>query len=241
MKIRNPRLVAAAGWLATRAAGLLFRTLDVEYRPLGPDCFPGRLRPGERFIYCIWHENLLLPAVSFACPNIAVLISQHADGQLLGSLIRSLDMGMVRGSTTRGGVRAVRELVRGDTSWRHLAITPDGPRGPRRVVQPGLVYVASRTGMRVVPVGVGYRKPWRAGSWDRFAVPKPFSRGRCVSGTPITVPDGLRADQLEPFRLRIQAEMDRLNALAEGWAETGEPAVPVEVANAASPAAVPVP
>jgi lysophospholipid acyltransferase (LPLAT)-like uncharacterized protein len=75
--------------------------------------------------------------------------------------------------------------------------------------------------MKVACVGVGYRRPWRLGSWDRFAVPKPFTRARCVTGEPIAVPAGLKAAQLEPYRLQIQDEMDRLNALAEGWAEGG--------------------
>lgn len=226
MKIRNRRLLAAAGRLGTMTARGLFRTLRFTYRPLALDCAPGRLPPGERLVYCIWHENLLLPTVYFGHPSIRVLISEHADGQLLGSLITSLGMGMVRGSTTRGGIRALKQLVAGDSTFRHLAVTPDGPRGPRRVVQPGLVYVASRTGMKIVPAGVGYRRPWRLGSWDRFAVPKPFTRAVCLTADPIAVPDGLKAAELEAVRLRVQAEMDRLNSLAEDWAETGRLVLP---------------
>ncbi len=222
MRIRNPRLVKAAGWLATRAARGLFRTVRIEYRPLGPDLHPDRLPADSRHIYCIWHENLLLPAVYFGRPTMAVLISKHADGQILGSLMASMGMRMVLGSTNRGGLTAVRELVAPDAPWRHLAITPDGPRGPRRVVQPGTVYVASRTGFTVVPVGVGYRRPVRANSWDRFAVPKPLSRAKCVTGAPLVVPDGLKSAELEKYRLALQAEMDRANAVAEEWAETGD-------------------
>lgn len=215
MKIRNRRLIAAAGWLGTRSLRVLFRTLRFQYQPLGPDCAPAELGRSERLIYCIWHENLLLPTLTFGCPDIAVLISRHADGQLLGSLIGHLGMGLVEGSTTRGGIEAVRKMIHEDAPWRHLAITPDGPRGPRRVVQHGLVYVASRTGMRIVPVGVGYRQPWRFTSWDRFALPKPFSRALCITDEPIAVPPSLRAADLEPYREQVQAEMDRLNALAE--------------------------
>jgi lysophospholipid acyltransferase (LPLAT)-like uncharacterized protein len=226
MKIRNRQLIAAAGWLGTRAARLLFRTLRFDYHPLGPSFVPAHLPPGERIIYCIWHENLLLPTVYFGSPEIAVLISRHADGQILGGLITALGMGMVQGSTNRGGVEAVRRLIGEQHRWRHLAVTPDGPRGPRRVVQPGIVYVASRTGMKIAPIGVGYCRPWRAKSWDRFAVPRPFSRARGVTADLIAVPNGLRAVDLEPFRLRVQAEMDRVNALAEAWAETGRLTLP---------------
>src|SRR5262245_40715567 len=117
MKIRNRRLVAAAGWLGATSARLLFRTLRFEYRPLGPNAQPAKLPPGERLIYCIWHENLLLPTVYFGCPEIAVLISKHADGQVLGGLITAMGMGMVMGSTNRGGVDAVRKLMREDAPW----------------------------------------------------------------------------------------------------------------------------
>jgi lysophospholipid acyltransferase (LPLAT)-like uncharacterized protein len=150
-----------------------------------------------------------------------VLISNHADGKILGSLIHSMGMGMVCGSTNRGGVEAVRKLTRPDVPWRHLAVTPDGPRGPRRVVQPGVIYVASRTGMKIVPVGVAYTRPWRAKSWDAFAIPKPMTKAVCVTPEPIVVPDKLKSDGLEEYRLKLQAEMDRVNSLAEEWIETG--------------------
>ncbi|MDB5313886.1 MAG: hypothetical protein JWO38_8088 [Gemmataceae bacterium] len=226
MKIRNRHLVRAAGWLGAGIARGLVRSLRCRDHFLGPDVARGRLALAHRFIYSIWHENILLPAVRFGGPDLAVLISSHADGQILGGLIASMGMEMVVGSTTRGGVEAVRRLVRPDTSWRNLAVTPDGPRGPRRVVQQGIIYIASRTGMKIVPIGVGYDRPWRLGSWDRFAIPKPCSRARFVFGVPVGVPAGLRTAGLEEDRVRIQAEMDRVNALAEAWAATGKLVLP---------------
>jgi lysophospholipid acyltransferase (LPLAT)-like uncharacterized protein len=231
MKIRNRRLVGAAGWLATKVARTLFRTLRLDYTCLGPPCDPDHAAPDDRLAYSTWHENLLLPTVVFGRPSVRVLISEHADGELLASLIRAVGMGMVRGSTNRGGVKALRKLVTDDSSFRHLAVTPDGPRGPRRVVQPGLVYVASRNGMKIVPLGVGYARPWRLGSWDRFAIPKPCSRARCIFSAPITVPPGLRAAELETYRLLVQEEMDRVNAVAQNWADTGRLVLPPAAAE----------
>lgn len=222
MKIRNRRLVAAVGWLGSQAVQLLHRSLRFTYHPLGPRLNPAAVPPGGRMIYSMWHENLLLPTIGFGDQGLAVLISQHADGQVLGSLITAMGMHMVRGSTTRGGVEAVRQLTHPDAPWTHLAVTPDGPRGPRRVVQLGIIYVASRTGMKIVPIGVGYHRPWRAGSWDRFAVPRPFSRAVIVTSEAVAVPGSLRVAELEPHRRRVQAEMDRLNAIAEHVAETGK-------------------
>ena len=222
MKIRNKRLLQAAGWLGGRLAIGLVRSLRVQTRCGGELELKHTIPPpGPRCIYCIWHENLLLPAIWHGGDDLAVLISKHADGRLLGGLIEALGMEQVQGSTNRGGVEAVRQLVRGEAGRRHLAVTPDGPRGPRRVVQSGIVYIASRTGMHIVPIGVGYRDPWRLKSWDRFAIPKPGSAARLVPGDPIFVPDRLRTPDLEPYRERVQAEMDRLGSLAETWAKSG--------------------
>ena len=237
MKIRNPKLVAAASWLASQAAFSLVKTLHFDHRCLGPDVAYGRPTYKDRILLSIWHEKLLLPTIKFGGPDLAVLISQHADGQLLGGLIRRMGMGLVCGSSTRGGVEAVRQIVRDDFPYRNMAITPDGPRGPRRAVQPGVIYLASRTGMKVVAMGVGYNRPWRLKSWDRFAIPRPTSRVRIVHGEPITIPPKLRSEQLEPYRVQVQAEMDRVDAMAERWAETGRlvitPAdvVPVKLAS----------
>jgi lysophospholipid acyltransferase (LPLAT)-like uncharacterized protein len=228
MKIRNPKLVRAAGWLAATAAVGIGKSLHFDQHYLGPDVGHARLSHPDRFVYSIWHEKLLLPTVKFGGPDMAVLISQHADGQLLGGLIRRMEMGLVCGSTSRGGIEAVRQIVGDDFPWRNLAITPDGPRGPRREVQAGIVFVASRTGMKIVPVGVGYYRPWRLKSWDRFAIPRPTSRARMVFGVPIPVPAKLRSDGMEPYRRIVQAEMDRLDAMAEDWAHTGRLILPSE-------------
>lgn len=221
MKIRNKHLVRFAGRAASWAVRGLVKSLRVEYHPLGAPLGPKHLVNDDRHIYAIWHENLLLPAARFGDETLAVLISRHADGQILGSLIEAMGMSMVLGSTNRGGIEAVRKLLDPVASRRHLAVTPDGPRGPRRSLQPGIIYIASRTGMKIVCIGVGYRYPWRAKSWDCFAVPKPTSRAMIVTSQPITVPAGLKMQQLEEYRQTVQREMDRLNGMAEELAISG--------------------
>ena len=220
MRIRDRRLIGAAGWCGTRLVKLLSATLRFDYRSVGSvPVDPLAAAPDERLIYALWHENFLIPIVRFGNPAVAALVSRHRDGQVLGSLICTTGMRVVHGSTSRGGVAAVRELLR--TEAGHLAVTPDGPRGPRREVQPGVVYLASRAGMRIVPIGVGHRRPWRVRSWDSFAVPRPFSRVRCLFGEPLVVPPGLTPDALDPHAGRLQVELDRLTAAAQSWADTG--------------------
>jgi lysophospholipid acyltransferase (LPLAT)-like uncharacterized protein len=226
MKIRNPKLVAAAGWLASSFARALVRSQRTQIHCVGPDVGYGRPQHPERLLFAIWHENLLLPAAHLGGPDLAVLISAHADGQILGSLIRAKGMGLVCGSSTRGGVEAVRQILREDFPYRHVAVTPDGPRGPRRIIQPGIVYLASRTGMKIVCIGVGYRNPWRAKSWDRFAIPKPCGRAKMIFSEPFEVPPKLKSEELERYRVLLQFELDRIQASAEEWAKSNTLSIP---------------
>lgn len=232
MKVRNRHLVRLAGGLGSALVRGLVKTLRVETHALGDIAPPAdRVPAGRRMAIALWHESLILPAIGMGHPEVSVLISKHADGQMLASLIRSLGMGLVLGSTNRGGVEAVRRILAGNAGCRHLAVTVDGPRGPRRVAQPGIVYTASRCGMELLAVGVGYQKAWRAGSWDRFAVPRPGCRAKLLLGAPLAVPPDLGTAGLEQYRLWLQAELDRLDTAARRWAETGTlrlpPAAPV--------------
>jgi lysophospholipid acyltransferase (LPLAT)-like uncharacterized protein len=135
---------------------------------------------------------------------------------------RFLGLRVVRGSSTRGGSLALRDMMNvGGRS--HLAVTPDGPRGPRRQVKLGIVYLASRTGLPIVPIGVGYGKAWRARSWDRFALPCPFSRMIGLLGVPIPVPAGLDRDGLERYRALVEERCLAVTAAAERRAAAQTP------------------
>jgi len=197
------------GWLGT----LDIRSLAAE----GTDPLSG-----PRRIYLFWHEMMLLPAYAYARLGIATLVSRHRDGELIAQVAGMLGGRTIRGSTNRGrdrgGAAALREMIR-PGRHRHVCITPDGPRGPRRVVNIGAVYLASRSAMPLVPVGMGFDRPWRVGSWDRMALPRPFTRARAVSAPPICVPGELDPDALEPWRQRVQDALDAVQARAEALAE----------------------
>ena len=214
MKLRQPWLIKAAGFSAAWALRLWLGTLSYRYRPLGPNVDPRRPECRRRYIYAFWHENMLLPAYHYGHARVHVLISQHADGQLIAEVCRHLGFGTVRGSTRRDGARAVRRMLKLGRS-AHLSITPDGPRGPRRQVQPGLIYLAARTGLPVVPAGFAYDNPWRARSWDRFALPRPWSRATCVTGEPVVVPAEARREELEEYRRRVEEALLVVTEAAE--------------------------
>lgn len=221
MKIRDPRLIGAAAQLGTWAIRGWLSTLRIQYVPLRPEFDPRRPELEGRFLYTVWHEYLLLSIGMFARPDVAVLISQHTDGQLISDISTRLGFTTIRGSTTRGGPEAVRQLLRVE---RHIAVTPDGPRGPRRHVQPGVAFLAARLRMPIVVTGMGYDRPWRARSWDRFALPRPGSRAVVIMDGPIVVPCHADRDELDRYRLEVEERLERATTLAEEWAVRGVPA-----------------
>jgi len=221
MKIRNPntlrRMAAAAGVVARG----WYRTLSYSYRPLTSYLMNDRpeLIGNARFIYAFWHEYLFVPSYVYSRPDTAVLIGLHRDGELLTHINERFGFQVIRGSTTRGGTAALLRILR-DAGARHFGLTPDGPKGPRRECQPGAVYLASRTGLPIIPVGFGYGRCWRAHNWDRFALPLPFSRVRCVSAHPIVVPPKIK--DFGPYQEAVAAATNHATAVAERWAATGE-------------------
>ncbi|MSR55581.1 MAG: DUF374 domain-containing protein [Gemmataceae bacterium] len=224
MKIRNPKTIQRLA----RVGGVLLKawnhTLRFSYRPLTSYLLADRpdLIGNSRFIYAFWHEYIFVPAYLYARPDMAVLSGMHADSQFLEEMTRRYGLKSIKGSTTRGGTTGLLKMLRDGEGTRHFTFTPDGPKGPRRKSQFGLVYLASRSGLPIVPVGFGYSKCWRASNWDRFAIPRPFSRVRCVTGHPIHVPPKLGKEELEVYVRILNANLEHATTVAERWAQTGE-------------------
>jgi lysophospholipid acyltransferase (LPLAT)-like uncharacterized protein len=149
-----------------------------------------------------------------------MLLSQHGDADILARVAYHVGFDCVRGSTYHGGAKAIWELQE-QSRTKHLTITPDGPRGPRRQLAQGPVYLASRLQLPLVVMGLGYDRPWRMNSWDRFAVPRPFTRARAVIGPPAMVPANLDRVGLEICRQRTEQLLNSLTGEAEAWAEAG--------------------
>jgi lysophospholipid acyltransferase (LPLAT)-like uncharacterized protein len=147
-------------------------------------------------------------------------LSQHPDAEILARVAHHMGFDCVRGSTYHGGAKAVLELLERSRN-QHLTITPDGPRGPRRQLAQGPIYLASRLQLPLVVMGFGYDRPWRTNSWDQFAVPRPFSRGRAIIGPPLMVPRDLDRDGIEHCRLRVEKLLNGLTTEAEAWATAG--------------------
>ncbi len=220
MKIDNPLLHKLGGLLASAAARWWMNTLDYKVAYYDRTIDPYYADCRGRKIYIFWHEYILFPLFLRGHCDLAMLLSRHRDAEMLSQAARHFGFEFIRGSTRRGGVAALRRLLaRRDV---HLTITPDGPRGPRRRLAPGCVYLASKLGMPLVVMGYGYDRPWRVRrAWDRFAVPRPGSRARAIPSGEIFVPPDLDRRGLEHYRRRIERLLNRLTLEAETWAASG--------------------
>ncbi len=203
-------------WLLPGAISTLLN-FKIAYYDRSVD--PARPEYNEHCIFAFWHEyiGLVLPRWG-QCP-LTVLVSKHRDGEWVNQTALALGMNIVRGSTTRGGSSAIRQLKK-HGEFSSLTFTPDGPRGPRREMALGPVYLASLLQMPLVPVGVGFDRPWRLNTWDRFAVPRPFTRARMIFGPKIYLPSKLKRLGLENARAKTQKLINDLTELAESWAES---------------------
>ncbi|MGQ9504360.1 MAG: lysophospholipid acyltransferase family protein [Thermogutta sp.] len=198
-------------WMKTLDYRVLYHDFTVD--PIFPECQGPNL-------YIFWHEYILFPLYLREDCYLTMLLSQHRDADILSEVATRMGFEFVRGSTKRNGERAIRAMFAAGRC-RHLTITPDGPRGPRRQMAPGAVYLASRLNMPIVAIGFGYDRPWRLQSWDRFAIPRPFSRARAVVSKPMIVPADLSRDGIEEYRVRIQDLLNELTVHAEEWAASG--------------------
>ena len=201
-----------AGVLGTGLVSGLFATTRGEL--VGLEHYHRFKAQGEPVIFVFWH-GLLLPLVYY-CRNwgAVVLVSEHADGEYITRVIERLGFGTVRGSSTRGGTKGLKGLIRAARAGKDLALTPDGPQGPARVLKPGALAVAQATGLPILPVGVGTSRGWRFKSWDDFLVPRPFSKVRIHFGPPRWVPREADRDTLDHWAREIGADIDALTERA---------------------------
>jgi len=236
LKIRSRWLTKVAAFSAVAICRLLFWTCRKKF--VGETLERG-MHPSvddEYFVLCVWHDALLLP--TFAAPRwlrkrCCCLVSQHQDGSYLADAMAWLDYTTVRGSTKRGGVEALRELVN-ETAGKHIIVTPDGPRGPRRKLKHGAAFVAAQTGRRLLPGAFVVNRGWRIpGSWTDLLVPMPFTTVYIITGEPISIPEGISRSELADYVIAAQQAMDVLNDEADRMVNGQQPPATIRHAKAA--------
>jgi len=218
-------------WLGAKYIRLAY--LTGRWTILGqeiPQAFGDRNEP---FIVCFWHGRLLLAPCFWPLPVMAkVLVSRHRDGQLIARAAGYLGVETIAGSTRRGGAEALRAMLRVLRDGVCVAITPDGPRGPRMRAAAGVVALARLSGAAILPGTISARRSRFLGSWDRFMLVWPFSRGHVIWGEPIRVPRDADEAQQEAARLEVENALNALTAEADRL--TGvDPVEPAPAAEAA--------
>ncbi|MBI3447955.1 MAG: lysophospholipid acyltransferase family protein [Acidobacteria bacterium] len=198
------------GWLmlplVPRAASLAIRGLraTMSLRCSGGEVLESIRAGGRPYIHAFWHGHLLLMPYAYPGGRIAILISEHRDGEYIARTMARFGHSAIRGSTTSGGAAALRGAVRRAKDGWDIGFTPDGPRGPRHVVQMGVVLTARLSGLPIVPVSFAASGARSLGSWDGFVVPKLFSRGVFVYGSPVPVTASADEDEMRSAASRLQ-------------------------------------
>ena len=220
---RHPRTLAAIAWLIGAYLAFVFRT--TRWKFVGEEHLTPEVL-GAPVIITFWHERLALmpmlwiswrrmPGYTGKPDAIRVLVSQHRDGQLIGAIIRRFDLDVTLGSTSRGGPAALRTLARQLREGDHVAITPDGPRGPVRQAAPGVAQLAALAGAPIVPSAAQSTRHRRLRTWDRMVMPLPFGRGVMVNGPPIRVPRAGWEDHLPAIEAALNAVGEQADAACQ--------------------------
>ena len=202
-------------WLVPHLIKLVYLCLlhSIRWQVEGKAYKPGQQ---ERYLYGFWHARLLMMPRT-ACRDWPgyMLISDHRDGGFIADTVHLLGIPTIRGSSTRGGARAMRDMIKAvKDGHKHLCITPDGPKGPRETMKKGTMRLAMKTGLPFVPICYATKRHWRVNSWDRFYIPQPFTRGVFIFGDPVYIaPD----DDMDEACVRTQRAMDEVQQRADSY------------------------
>lgn len=165
---------------------------------------------GRYIIISFWHQRLLMMPFLRHWGTVGMMISQHRDGEFIARAVKQFGVNSVRGSTTRGGLSALRGMVRFFRTGANLAITPDGPQGPKHVVQIGVIDLARQTGAPILPVTYCASRKKEFASWDNFILPFPFCKVVYLWGEPLFVPRDADPDRMEECRQLLQERMRQI-------------------------------
>lgn len=206
-----------------RSAGLVFYWMvrlicsTIRFEVEGMERFDEIAREGKLPIYAFWHDRIVSGTYYFRNRGIIVLSSTSFDSEYTARCIQRFGFGIIKGSSTRGGIQALVGMIRMMKQGFAMAFTLDGPKGPRYEAKSGPVLLAKKTGNPLVPFVIECKRFWTIKSWDRLQIPKPFTRARLMVGEPVYVEQDARDDRLEEKRQELQTELDKLVEDGERW------------------------
>lgn len=211
--LKTRAIAAAGGGLLTT----LLNTCRVSQK--GTRNFEQFHEQGKPVVFVLWHGRLLPCTYFNRHQELVTLVSQHRDGEYIARIVEGWGYTAVRGSSSRRAAGSLRDLVRYVKKGRSLAITPDGPRGPRETMKPGALLAAQLAGAPIIPASGGADRGWWFGGWDRFLVPKPFARVRLAYGEPVWVPRDADEAALEEISRKVEARLKELTRLVDSGEE----------------------
>jgi len=196
------------GWLGKGLTDLICSTLRI--RVVDFEKAKAEIE-SRRFIFAFWHSRILMVSYLYKGWGAAILVSKSKDGEIIAQILKRQGHETIRGSTSRHGVRALARLIKIlKEEIRPGVVVPDGPRGPRFKVQPGVITLAQKTGYPIVPLSYSAERIKIFASWDRFILPYPFTEGSVIYGTPISVPWNIDGEGQEAYRIRVEEELNRI-------------------------------
>ncbi len=209
--------------LTIRALDLLFYVvirvigMTIRFEVEGWGNYESVIASGRRPVWPFWHERIFLSTIYFRNRGITVITSKSKDGEYIARFIQRFGFGAIRGSSSRGGSRALIEMKRAMADGVEIAFTADGPRGPRHVAKPGPVYLAKLTGNPVLPFLMEPARYWTLKTWDRLQIPKPFSRALLIIAEPFDVASDASETEIEAKVGEMQRSLDRLVERGAAW------------------------
>jgi lysophospholipid acyltransferase (LPLAT)-like uncharacterized protein len=203
------------GWFGKGLVDLIFSTMRIQ--AVGLENAREEIE-SRRCIAAFWHSRILMVSYLYKGWGGAVLVSKSKDGEIMTQVLKRQGHETIRGSTSRQGVQAMAKLIKTlKADIRPGVVVPDGPRGPRFKVQPGVITLAQKTGYPIVPISYSAKRLKVFASWDRFILPYPFSTGRVIYGTPISVPSDLDGKTRELYRAKLEDELSRITRTVDRY------------------------
>lgn len=208
-------VIRVAGFLGYVLVRILGAT--VRFQTTGWEHFEAIENAGKLPIYSFWHDRIIAGTYHFRNRGVIVLSSSSFDSEYTARCIQRLGFGIIKGSSTRGGIQALVGMIRMMKQGFAMAFTIDGPKGPRYEAKAGPVVLAKKTGNPLMPFVIECEKYWTIKSWDRLQIPKPFTKANLIIGEPIYVDPNARDEELENKRVKLQDSLNELVSAGEKW------------------------
>lgn len=217
---RERFLIRLADLVFYTLISLIGKTVRVEIE--GWENFQKIERDGKIPIYTFWHDRIFLGTYFFRKRGIMVMSSQSFDSEYTARVIQRFGYGTIKGSSTRGAVRALTKMIRLMRHGLPMGFTLDGPKGPRYAAKSGACLLAKKTGNPIMPFLLEPKSFWTINSWDKMQIPKPFTRAKLFIAEPIYVAKDADDEEIENKRQELQTKLDELVAFGKQWRESGK-------------------